>query len=100
MEPDMPGAAGMMDKTTRPVAKLCFSGGPRDGQFIDWFDAPPTWEVSRVRRAEAVLVKDGELPPPTDPYQRGTYELVPTDEDPLWRIARLYRWKGWRGESE
>lgn len=86
--------------STRPVTKLCFQGGPWDGRFMDWFAAPPIFEVSRVLPPVAVFVAAEDDPKPVDPYQRGTYELVPTEEDHLWRIARLYRWKGWNGEPQ
>ena len=85
-------------KATFPVTKLCFQDGPKDGQFIDWHSAPPTWEISRVVPPVAVFIADGENLPPTDPYQHGSYELVPTEEDHLWRVARLYLWRGWHGE--
>lgn len=82
-----------------PVPKLCFQGGPWDGRFINWpRPAPPTFEVGRVLPPVAMLT--AEDPKPVDPHQKGTYELVPTEEDHLWRIARLYRWKGWNGEPQ
>lgn len=91
-------ARALNDLPTRRKTELCFQGGPKDGQFIDWYDVPPTFEVQRILPVVAVLTVE-DLPP-TDPFQRGTYELVPTDEDHLWRVARLYRWKGWHGEPK
>lgn len=73
--------------------KACFKGGPLDGQFMEIPEGHLTWEVARTPDLTRGLRLDESLEPV--PIVHGRYELVPTEDDPLWRIARLYDWMGW-----
>lgn len=76
-----------------PSVKACFRGGPLDGQFRELPSEMQVFEVARP--AELTLSAISHAPGDRVDIVRGRYWIVPREDDSLWRIARLYEWRGW-----